>query len=569
MQKLGERSVEVFYEDGGQPKLAISMKPRDLVVPIKVPVTVYGHRVSHGKLGMRFMKYRQNPWDRAYKTLQLTLTCEDIEGLKRIHGCIIKQLTASPLENESHGSKSLKTKYGQVSRAFFKPLMPSNVCQTVSPIRNRVVDAYSKRYDKGQPVKEELPSLSAEQMHVFDLVVNKGRSIFFTGSAGTGKSLLLKHIIKALPSSTTFITGTTGLAGCLLGGTTINAFAGIGKGDGDIDAMLRSASRGDALFRWRQAKVLIIDEISMMDGALFDKLESISRAIRQSKDAFGGIQLVLAGDYHQLPPVSRNSATRKFCFEAHSWGSCVQNSIELKTVFRQSDSDFIDILGRIRAGTVAQHEIPQLLGQCFRPLNVDDGILPTQLFTHRADVEALNLRELESLKGDMVTYSAHDSGDSALLDGSCPAPRKLQLKIGAQVMLTRNISSRQGLVNGARGIVEKISSSGLPYVRFASSQSDIECIPIEREKWSISSGGVVIAQRSQLPLTLAWGITVHKSQGMSLDRVEISLEKAFECGMAYVALSRSKSMDGLRIKGSISRQSLQADTKVLSFYSKF
>ena len=241
--------------------------------------------------------------------------------------------------------------------------------------------------------------------------------------------------------------------------------------------------------------------------------------------------------------------------------------MQLTQVFRQRDNDFIEILSHIRDGTVPESTLRALLARCSAPLSLEDGILPTQLFTHRADVEAINERQLASLSGDLVNFSAQDNGDAAALQSSCPAPRSLRLKVGAQVMLTRNISARKGLVNGARGVVEKFTSGGEPVVKCAAREGD-DAIIIGRERYSIRVGGQESAYRMQIPLALAWAVTVHKSQGLSLDRVEVSLDRAFESGMAYVALSRARSLEGLRIVGGIASAAMKADPKVLRFYTR-
>lgn len=570
-QKIREASVEVFqHEDRKEAFLSIAFKPKDLVIPLNPPVTLYGNRLGHGQLGLRFLKFYQNPWDKTHhKTLQVTISTQDIDGLTKMHRCIMESLKKRMMKGAKENLAFGRAGCTRMTNTTARPLQLKsafNPNRQISPPRIGLKDKYTNKLNEWKNQKdEELPSLSAEQSRVFDLVL-QGKSVFFTGSAGTGKSLLLKHIIKALPSLSTFVTGTTGLAGSLLGGMTIHAFAGIGKGEGNIESLSRLAGQGESGLRWRRAKTLIIDEISMMDGKIFDTLESIAREVRGSKAPFGGIQVILSGDFCQLPPVCRkNSDDRKFCFEALSWSSCIDVCVELKTVFRQADDVFIDLLSEVRAGRMTQSKIAFELSQCTRALNIDDGILPTRLFTHRIDVNALNETELQKLNGRMVIFEAQDSGDKTLLETTCAAPQRLPLKEGAQVMLTRNKSSRKGLVNGSRGVVEKISSGGTVYVRFASHDDPII---IEREKYTVSAGGRVLAERRQLPLSLSWGITIHKSQGMSLDRVEVSLEKAFEPGMAYVALSRAKTLEGLRIIGNISSHSLRADPKVLDFYSK-
>lgn len=545
LQKISHAVIDAYYESG-VPTVSIDVKPRAIRLPICKPLSLYAKRIaSHGQLGLTLHKFKVNPWDRSYKVLQVHFTSENKEALERLCGTIVEALGGVSL-----GGRALQ---------------PSTIGNSmkISPVRKHTIaDGYCSRNLRKD---EDLPHLSREQQHVFDLVVTKKKSIFFTGSAGTGKSLLLKHIIRALPVSTTAVTGTTGLAGSLLGGCTIHGFAGLGRGDGDLDVMIRYASRPDAAFRWRNVSTLIIDEISMMDGKFFDVLELVARKIRRDSSPFGGIQIVVCGDFHQLPPVARHASQRSFCFEARSWSSCIQHCIELKQVFRQSDLYFVDVLGDVRKGLLSHVDLMDKLSMCSRPLNVDDGILPTKIYTHRVDVDSINSKELDALPGRVSVYHARDSGDGGILDLSCPVSRTISLKVGAQVMLTRNISSRKGLVNGSRGVVVKLSSTGLPYVRFVAQSSD-ESVLIERETWNIRVGGRVVASRTQVPLVLAYAITVHKSQGMSLDKVEISLERAFEAGMAYVALSRAKTMEGLRICGSVAQQSLEADQKVVQFY---
>ena len=559
-QKILKARIDAWFDETGSPSLSIDAKPKAiLVVPIACPLTLYPNRIrGHGQLGITFHKYKAKSWDRAHKVLQINIESESHkEELLRLSEFISNALRRA---RSSSQSKCF-------SKVFAQPLRPSNVLNTVSPVRH-ARDGYSKVPNVQDC--EELPPLSDEQMRVFDFVVNRKKSLFFTGSAGTGKSLLLKHIIRSLPKSSTAVTGLTGLSASLLGsGSTIHAFAGIGRGEGDKEVLLRYAMRPDTAFRWRQVTTLIIDEISMMDGEFFDTLEYIARNVRGNSKPFGGIQLVICGDFHQLPPVARHAQARKFCFEASSWASCVNFSVELKRVFRQSDLYFIDVLGEVRSGRISHVDLAEKLSMCYRPLQVDDGILPTRLLCTRADVDAINKSELDKLDGDSVWYHARDSGDTGILESSCPAQKSIQLKIGAQVMLTKNLSGNKGLVNGSRGVVVKISPSGLPYVRFVSEtlSTSSEPVAIERVTWTNSIGGRVVAQRSQIPLSLAYAITVHKSQGMSLDKVEISLERAFEAGMAYVALSRAKTMEGLRLHGPIAPKSLEADPKVVKFYS--
>jgi ATP-dependent DNA helicase PIF1 len=536
--------------------LSLGLKPKPLEIPVRAPACLYIHRVSMGQLGMKFLKFKQYAWQRVERTLQVTISvgsAEDVGALAELSKMVDKVLS------KGRGGKSAPS----VAR---RPLATRPINSSFSGGSAFAIAGRAQPQATASD-REDLPDLSPEQQRALD-AVTAGKSIFFTGCAGTGKSLLLRHIIRALPPDTTYVTGTTGLAGSLLGGTTVNAFAGTGRADGlgaDFEAVVRSAGRGDSGLRWRRASALLIDEMSMMSGQFFDLLEAVARRVRGNNRPFGGIQLILCGDFHQLPPVSKDPATRRFAFEAESWGRCVRASVQLTRVFRQRDGDFIDILAQIRSGAIPEASLRSLLARCSAPLDLDDGIRPTQLFTHRADVDAINQRELADLPGDAVVFNALDTGNSDALAAACPAPRTLRLKLGAQVMLNRNISARQGLVNGARGVVERFTPGGMPVVRFAASDA---AITISRERWTVRVGGQEAASRAQVPLALAWAVTVHKSQGLTLDRVEVSLDRAFEAGMAYVALSRARSLEGLRIVGGVAGAALRADPKVVDFYSK-
>jgi len=443
-----------------------------------------------------------------------------------------------------------------------------------------------------------------------------GRNVFFTGSAGTGKSYLLRKIISTFPPLGLTICASTGVAACLIGGVTLHSFAGIGAGDHSLKRSIEMARRPAIAQAYRRCKILIIDEISMVDADFFDVIlknvvlnsliylinillqliEAVAREVRGNDKPFGGIQLILCGDFFQvrrqfkhivdnfinlinffsqLPPVIKkqpgnafdgmNQQPRKrFCFQAKQWKNCISASFELRKIYRQSDPKFVEILNSIRIGRVTPEMTEKLLSTARQKIE-SNGIIATQLCSHTQDADSINKSRLASLKTQEKIFEATDS-DTYLtntLDSQLPVPHKLTLKEGCQVMLLKNINLSNGLVNGARGVVKKFSD-GFPVVRF---KNNVEYIA-KPEKWSVKLANGTMLQRKQVPLKLAYCISIHKSQGLTLDCVEMSLAKVFEAGQAYVALSRAQSMDSLRILDFDAKQ-IWADPQVLIFYKSF
>ncbi|XP_074544982.1 ATP-dependent DNA helicase PIF1 [Halichoeres trimaculatus] len=407
--------------------------------------------------------------------------------------------------------------------------------------------------------------LNKEQAAVLSAVLS-GRNVFFTGSAGTGKSFLLKRIMGSLPPKSTFATASTGVAACHIGGTTLHSFAGIGSGTAPLEQCIELAQRPGVLQHWTSCRHLIIDEVSMVEAQFFDKLESVARSVRRSTEPFGGIQLIVCGDFLQLPPVSKGKEKASFCFQARSWRKVIQLNMELTEVRRQTDRTFISLLQAVRVGRVTEEVTAKLLGSAYHHIE-RDGILATRLCTHKDDVELTNENKLQQLPGSVRVFEALDS-DPALvktIDAHSPVNRVIQLKVGAQVMLTKNLDVARGLVNGARGVIVGFEPGkhGLPRVRFLCGVTEV----LKTERWVFKSGGGIHLSRQQLPLKLAWAISIHKSQGMTLDCVEISLARVFESGQAYVALSRARSLEGLRVMD-FDPSVVRADLDVLAFYKR-
>jgi len=414
-----------------------------------------------------------------------------------------------------------------------------------------------------RPLQEKkAKTMTREQKYVLDMV-RSGKNVFFTGGAGTGKSFLIDKIIGILPPEHTFITASTGVAAFQIGGTTLHTFAGIGHGTANIEKCSELAQRKTVSAQWRKCKHLIIDEISMIDGNYFKKLEAVARIVKGSDKPFGGIQLILTGDFLQLPPVVKGDEERRFAFETSAWNRCVQMNIELTEVKRQSDENLVTILNRLRLGQCGENETRVLTGTKKNSF-LDSGIIPTKLCTHSDDVNMINNKELNKCMADEKVYRAQDSDSSmtTFLNNHTPVDHILRLRVGAQVMLLKNLNVSQGLVNGARGAVESFSKDGLPIVKFLGGRKH----EVKKEKWQVKTGAGGTQVRTQLPLKLAWAFSIHKSQGMTLDCVEVSLSRVFECGQAYVALSRAKSLESLRILD-FKPGCVRADSKVLKFYS--
>ena len=418
------------------------------------------------------------------------------------------------------------------------------------------------------------PQLSEEQDFVWREAMS-GKSIFLTGCGGTGKSFLTNNLISSLKEkygkAAVAITATTGIAACQIGGTSLHNFAGIGLGNGTVEELVERVSKNKRVCdRWKKTKCLIVDEISMLDGELFDKLEALARQIRKDERPFGGIQLLLVGDFLQLPPIKKNGSVL-FCFEASQWNRVVELNMELKTVFRQNNSSFVDMLNSIRRGVCTPETVAILSATKYNQLNESNGVQATRLYATNADVDRINNQKLDQLPGEIICLTAEDSGEQPFLeqlDKNCLAPQKLCIKPGAQVMLLKNLDTEGGFTNGTRGVVEcmvETEDEGLlPRVLFETKNGLVAKL-INKETFSLESFGKVVASRSQYPLRLAYAITIHKCQGMTLNKVELSLGNVFEYGQAYVALSRVSGLEGLRLLD-FNASVVKAHPRVLEFY---
>ncbi|GIY60798.1 ATP-dependent DNA helicase PIF1 [Caerostris darwini] len=301
--------------------------------------------------------------------------------------------------------KSLDNKVNsEVTKNSAFPTTPKSSKRKRETYQEGNVTPTQKTVAVARPIASRL--LTSEQKSVMSAVMS-GRNIFFTGSAGTGKSFLLKRILGALAPENTFATASTGVAACQIGGITLHAFAGIGSGVGSIETCINLAEKRSKS-SWKQCQHLIVDEISMIDGEFFQKLDQVARVIRRNDKPFGGIQLILTGDFLQLPPVTKRGQTRRFCFQSKAWSDSIDVNIELHTVKRQDDKNFINVLQEVRRGICSKDVVDKL--KATNEHNVDkDGILATKLSTHKADVDNINQAYLNNLPGQAQTYCAADS----------------------------------------------------------------------------------------------------------------------------------------------------------------
>jgi len=413
--------------------------------------------------------------------------------------------------------------------------------------------------------------LKPKQNEAYNLMV-EGKSIFLTGPGGTGKSMTIKLFVKMyLPSKKIAVTSTTGTSALLINGTTLHSYLGIGLGNGSVSSMSTKILKKVYLKnRWTKLDVLIIDEISMMSPELFDKLEEMARVIRRNSKPFGGIQLILSGDFCQLPCIDSTD----FCCNANSWDKCVDNVICLEEIVRQSDPVFQNCLNHIRLGQLPADVVETLESRVGVDIVNEFGIIPTKLFPLNWSVDHFNEEALDNLSTEdteffeynmeikVYEYVKDKQAALAKFNKYNTVPETLQLCIGAQVMLLYNLDLEAKLANGSRGVVIGFSNE-LPVVRFLNGVEKV----IDYHIWELEEMDVKTMRIIQVPLKLAYAISIHKCQGCSLDCVEVDLTDVFEYGQAYTALSRVKNLNGLSIIG-YDVNKIRANPKAIDFYLK-
>lgn len=490
--------------------------------------------------------------------------------------------------------------------------------------------------------------LSDEQKQVLHYV-SLGENIFFTGSAGTGKSVVLRHLVKVLQARhgalKVGVTALTGMAACNIEGQTVHKFLGIGLGVNSAQELALKIKRNRALkYKWKNLRVLIIDEISMIDGKLFTKLCELARIVRESPRPFGGIQLICTGDFFQLPPVSKDN-TGQYCFQSPMWSKTINRTVVLQQVFRQKSNELVDMLNALRYGNLDDAMV-QKFRALSRRVNYTDGIEPTELYPTRAEVKLANLLRLRNLPGQSRFFKAIDNVSDPQykrLYDNMMCEEVLELKENCQVMYLKNLDDN--IVNGSVGTVMFFMTTRLwgevtnqyrsllidalpetieelkilanctggslsdeaktridylvpperrstfhklvhvarqelpkdmePVVNFKATDGSYSLHKVGYEEFFSDVGNIRLGsgatvdrlERRQLPLLLAWAMSIHKAQGQSIERLRINLQKTFEKGQVYVALSRATNKDSLELYNFDPRR-ISTSQEVKEFYTK-
>ncbi len=436
---------------------------------------------------------------------------------------------------------------------------------------------------------------SEEQQIAFDKYI-QGQNIFITGPGGTGKSALIKHLKQDADKRGKHIQvcALTGCAAVLLEckAKTLHSWSGIGLGKGPIEQLIKKVQKNKhSKALWKETDILVVDEVSMMSLKLFETLDAIGKSVRKDRRPFGGLHLIFSGDFYQLPPVGDKDDldTSKFCFESEFWFTTFQkeNHIQLQKIFRQNDPVYQSILNQVREGRLKRSTNDILMNQVNKTIDETVTIKPTKLFPTRNKVDSINASEMDKLEGTELEFKIKYHGDLEMtakerlqrtqftpeqiknelqyLKGNLRCDENIRMKIGSQVMCIVNIDLSNGemLCNGSQGLVVRFSPDGSPIIRFSKKDSGFD-ITMNYHIWpSETIPGVGV---SQLPLILAWALTIHKAQGATLDVAEIDAgSNIFECGQTYVALSRVKSLEGLYLT-SYDANKIRINKKVQEFY---
>jgi len=390
-------------------------------------------------------------------------------------------------------------------------------------------------------------------------ILKSGRNIFLTGIAGAGKTYTLIQFIEYCKEQKIrfAVTASTGIVAAAIDGVTIHSFSALGVRDTlTISDLERIKNNPDSSARIKDIQVLIIDEISMLSEVQLDLIDRIFKHVRKDKNPFGGVQIVFCGDFLQLPPVRGN-----YAFQSEAWQDCELAICYLDQAYRQKEGGLLDVLNAIRSNQVNDN-IKAMINERVGKKLKDS----TKLYTHNIDVDAYNQKELDKVKGKSQSFKMTTEGESKYTDAlkkSCLSPDNLELKVGAKVIVTKN-NFNEGLVNGTMGTVKKLNKQSVDIITL-----DGREVTLEPAKWSVTSKhGKPIASIYQIPLRLAYAITIHKSQGMTLDAATMNLAKIFQTGQGYVALSRLRSLEFLSLEDTVSDYTFRISQECFEYEKK-
>jgi ATP-dependent DNA helicase PIF1 len=409
-------------------------------------------------------------------------------------------------------------------------------------------------------------------------ILKTGANVFLTGEPGAGKTHTINAFVEYLRAREIepAITASTGIAATHIGGMTIHSWSGIGiKSHLDKYDVDKIASSEYVAKRIGRTKVLIIDEISMLTANMVDMIDMVCREVRQNPEPFGGMQIIFVGDFFQLPPIVRREAdprkqkmlietdeyakNNNFAYDSGAWARAKPGVCYLSEQHRQDDDTFLSLLSAIRADNVEEEHFEHITSRQIDRSQMPENV--TKLFTHNVDVDMVNSGELAKIKEKGKFFVMNSTGSEAMVASikkGCLSPENLELKVGAVVMCTKN-NPKEGYMNGTLGTVVGFAEpTDYPIIR-AMNGKTIKITPMD---WIVEENGKIRAQVTQVPLRLAWAITVHKSQGMSLDAAIMDLSNVFEFGQGYVALSRVRRLSGLYLLG-INAQALRVHPDVL------
>lgn len=405
------------------------------------------------------------------------------------------------------------------------------------------------------------------QQKAYDAAIIGKKNCFITGCGGSGKSYLIRQLkidFELKYNRRCDVTSTTGVSASLISGVTLHSLLGIRLGTGSYDTLYKMITDNKKIWaRWKAFDVLIIDEVSMLDKELFEKIEKLARFLRKCDLPFGGIQIILVADFLQLPPVKSDG----FIFESSIWNSVVQETIYLTQIMRQTDEVFQRVLNKVRMGEV-DDEVRDILQSREIKYKSKDGILPMMMYSNNAQVNKANKKYYDRLEGEEYTYNIKYKWyknviykEKYLNSSGLRFVEELNLKLNAQVMFLTNSNYESGIFNGSIGVVKSFINK-TPSVLFS---NGVELL-VTPETMDIEEGDKeLIMSFTQLPLKLAYAASIHKLQGSTISLARIDIKNIFECGQFYVAISRVRDLEGLYLRN-LNFNLIITNPKAIEFY---